>query len=298
MLLPYTVDVPMERRPWANWLLIAVTLSAGVASWVSSEPVQGFRDAVRLMRQDDPKVLHKEARELQRRLREPLSPRFSLQHGPLQPAELFSHIFVHADLWLLIGNMVFLFCFGNAVNAKLGHLPFLLVYLLFGAASGLVWLAVGKGDFLVGASGAVMGVTGLFFVFFPRNEVRCVYGIGNWWSGAGTFEISSFWLVLLFMSLDLVGNLLGGSGGAGYACDLGGGFVGCAVGIGLLLSGLVKSEYYEENLLQMIGVQPRTLRKQKSEVRGHKPAAKFLSFPGSARERAAREALPRDGHEP
>src|SRR5437879_3142182 len=103
MLLPYNVDVPMERWPWANWLLIAVTVVVSIAAWVTSEPFQDVRDAIRLVQQDDPKQVHREAKELQRRLRQPPPPPLALVRGPLRPAELFSYMFGHTNIWHLIG---------------------------------------------------------------------------------------------------------------------------------------------------------------------------------------------------
>src|SRR5207237_972692 len=74
------------------------------------------------------------------RVGEPVpSLRYALNTGPsgFQPWQLVTYLFVHADFWHLFGNMLFLFCFGNAVNAKLGHLPFLGLYLLCGVLAGV-----------------------------------------------------------------------------------------------------------------------------------------------------------------
>ena len=54
-------------------------------------------------------------------------------------------LFQHADWLHLFGNMLFLFVFGNAINAKLGHLGFLAFYLGIGACESLVWLVIGAG---------------------------------------------------------------------------------------------------------------------------------------------------------
>src|SRR5437763_5413149 len=261
MLLPYSVDVPMERWPWANWLLIAATVVVSIASWLTSESLRDVRDAIRLVSQDDPQQIQKESKRLERRLREPPPPALALRRDHFGATQLFTYVFVHADVWHLIGNMVFLFCFGNAVNAKLGHVSFLVIYFLLGAVAGLCWLALGAGDALVGASGAIMGVTGVFVVLYPKNEVRCWFGLGGWGIGRGqSVEIMSFGVVLLGMGLDLLSTLFDASGGIAYVAHLGGELVGVGLGLGLLLTGLVTSEYYEENLLQMFGVQPRTER--------------------------------------
>ena len=71
----------------------------------------------------------------------------------------------------LLGNLLFLFTFGNAVNAKLGHLPFLALYFGSGAFAGLAWLLLGSRVPVLGASGAIMGITGAFLVLYPLNEI-------------------------------------------------------------------------------------------------------------------------------
>src|SRR5437016_12455781 len=122
MLLPYNVDVPMERRPIVNWFLIAATCIISVAVW--AEPAELAFSLV-LWRDDD--------------------------FRPWQP---FTCVFVHADWLHLFGNMLFLFVFGNAVNARFGHGWFFALYTVTGVLSSLAWLALGDGGLLLGASGA------------------------------------------------------------------------------------------------------------------------------------------------
>jgi membrane associated rhomboid family serine protease len=87
---------------------------------------------------------------------------------------LFTSMFLHAGLMHLGGNMLFLWIFGDNVEARLGHGRYLLAYLATGAAGTLAFglLHPGGTDPLVGASGAISGVQGMYFLGFPRNRVK------------------------------------------------------------------------------------------------------------------------------
>src|SRR5205085_1662535 len=135
----------------------------------------------------------------------------------------------------------------------LGHGLFLFCYLLLGAVAGWAFLLVGDARPVVGASGAIMGLMGIFLVLFPRNEVRVFY----WWGilGWGVFYIATVWVILFYLICDLGGAVFDTGGGIAYMAHIAGGFVGIGVGIGLVSSGWVQSTKYEENLLQVLGWQ-------------------------------------------
>jgi membrane associated rhomboid family serine protease len=250
MLMPYTVDVPMERPPFANWLLIVVTTIISMliisGNWPREAPSQ---DAPR----KGPR--NKEIEAFERRLTIEFGPPpLALKPHDFSITQLFTHLFVHADIFHLIGNMIFLFCFGNAVNAKLGQGVFLGAYFLFGAVAGLAWLLLGSGAPLVGASGAIMGIVGIFLVLFPRNDVNIFYWFGG--AFAGSFRLAAIWLILFYLLCDLLGTAFN-AGGVAYICHLTGALGGIGLAIGLLRSGLAAPTDYEENLLQYLGWQPK-----------------------------------------
>lgn len=103
---------------------------------------------------------------------------FTFQYGfrPGTPSltGLFSSMFLHGDFWHLAGNMVFLWIYGDNVEHRLGSWSYLLMYLLCGVAATLTFglFAFGSQTPLVGASGAIFGALGLYFVWFPRNQVK------------------------------------------------------------------------------------------------------------------------------
>ncbi|WP_090200579.1 rhomboid family intramembrane serine protease [Yoonia tamlensis] len=88
-------------------------------------------------------------------------------------ATLISSMFLHSGFMHLAGNMLFLWIYGDNLEDKLGHLPFLGFYLLCGIAAGLAQYAAQplSGVPMVGASGAIAGVMGGYILLFPRARV-------------------------------------------------------------------------------------------------------------------------------
>jgi membrane associated rhomboid family serine protease len=103
---------------------------------------------------------------------------FVFQHGfrPAAPAltDLFFAMFLHAGFAHLAGNMLFLWIYGDNVEYRLGSFRYLLAYLGTGAAATLFHTAFAPHSPLplLGASGAISGVLGFYFLWFPRNQVR------------------------------------------------------------------------------------------------------------------------------
>lgn len=94
-------------------------------------------------------------------------------------APFATSMFLHGGLWHLLGNMLSLWVFGPNIEDRFGHTRFLLVYLACGLAAALTQLAFSHGSTtpIVGASGAIAGVMGAFFVLFPRARVVSVVPI-------------------------------------------------------------------------------------------------------------------------
>jgi membrane associated rhomboid family serine protease len=92
---------------------------------------------------------------------------------PMRFLPLFTSMFWHGGWLHLIGNMLYLWIFGDNVEDRLGHLRFLLFYFFAGAAAGLTHVALSPTSNLptVGASGAIAGVLGAYLVTYPRSRV-------------------------------------------------------------------------------------------------------------------------------
>jgi membrane associated rhomboid family serine protease len=92
------------------------------------------------------------------------------------PLTLLTSIFLHGGWIHLLGNMLFLWIFGDNVEGRLGHFRYLLFFLVSGAAATLVQIAFQPGSRvpIVGASGAIAAVMALYLVFFPTAKVKTV----------------------------------------------------------------------------------------------------------------------------
>ena len=130
----------------------------------------------------------------------------------------FSSMFLHGGLWHLLGNMLYLWIFGNNVEDHLGRIRFLGFYLLSGLAAVTLFVAIspnGKVP-MVGASGAIAGVLGAYMVLFPRARVLTLIWI--------IFFLRLIWLPAVFLlgywfvlQIIMGASTIGASDGGGIA---------------------------------------------------------------------------------
>jgi membrane associated rhomboid family serine protease len=102
-------------------------------------------------------------------------PAFLGGHGSFEPAflPLVTSLFLHAGIAHILGNMLFLWIFGDNVEAAFGHLRYLLFYLVCGVGSGLTHIAFNLHSHIpaLGASGAISGVMGSYMLLYPRERI-------------------------------------------------------------------------------------------------------------------------------
>lgn len=93
---------------------------------------------------------------------------------------LFTSIFMHGSLGHIFGNMLFLNIFGDNLEDTLGHIGYLLFYLVCGLGASGLQILVGPSSTIpnIGASGAIAGVMGGYLVLFPRHEVDVLFAFG------------------------------------------------------------------------------------------------------------------------
>ena len=112
---------------------------------------------------------------------------------------MFTSMFLHGGLMHLLGNMLFLYVFGDNVEDYFGHLPYLLFYLFCGVASGMVHVLFNWGSSLpaIGASGAISGVMGAYAVLYPRANVLMLFFI--FLIPIPAVFVLGYWFVLQFV---------------------------------------------------------------------------------------------------
>jgi len=119
-------------------------------------------------------------------------------------APLVTSIFLHGGFLHLIGNMWFLWVFGDNVEDRLGHLRYLVFYLLTGVGAGVVHTVFNWDSTVpaVGASGAISGVMGAYAVLFPRSRVVTLVPLVIFWFTANipAIVMIGYWFVLQFLS--------------------------------------------------------------------------------------------------
>lgn len=125
---------------------------------------------------------------------------------------ILTSMFMHGGFMHIIGNMYFLFIFGDNVEDKLGHIRYLLIYLLFGVAAAATQIIMFPDSVvpMVGASGAIAGVMGAYLVFYPRAKVKTLIVIIIFITIA---EIPAF----IFLLIWFLFQFLNGTGGGAYS---------------------------------------------------------------------------------
>lgn len=155
---------------------------------------------------------------------------FVFDHGfrPAAPAPmaLLTSMFLHAGFVHLAGNMLFLWIYGDNVEHRLGPVLYLAAYLVTGVAATLFHTVFDPGSALplVGASGAISGVLGFYFVWFPHNRVRVWVFLFPFFMNVITLPariVLGFYLVFSNLIPFLISQGMPG-GGVAYGAHIGG----------------------------------------------------------------------------
>lgn len=142
---------------------------------------------------------------------------------------LFTAMFMHAGWLHLGGNMLYLWIFGDNVEDRFGHIPFLIFYLICGLAATFAQLAFSLDSNIpnLGASGAVAGVLGGYILLFPKQNVRVLQGQRVLQVPA--LMVIGLWFVLQFFSgLGSIADTAD-TGGVAYMAHIGGFVAGFAL---------------------------------------------------------------------
>jgi membrane associated rhomboid family serine protease len=134
---------------------------------------------------------------------------------------LVTSMFLHGGWFHVIGNMWYLWIFGDNVEDRLGHGRFLVFYLLCGTVAALGQLAIDPESTLpiIGASGAIAGVMGAYFVLYPHSRVLTLIPLIIWWEiiELPAILLLGFWFVMQLFSAGTVAITANTHGRGGVA---------------------------------------------------------------------------------
>lgn len=189
-MIPIRDDTPRYSTPYVTYFIIA--LNVVVFLFELSVEAQGPRAMNSLIREFGVVPRHF--------LRVASGPDFSMP-GMFLP--ILTSMFLHASWLHIIGNMWFLWIFGDNIEDYLGHFMYLLFYLATGFVAALTHIALNAGSSIpsVGASGAIAGVMGAYFILYPRARVLTLVPLivffTFWWLPA--WVMLGYWFVVQFL---------------------------------------------------------------------------------------------------
>ena len=207
-MIPLRDDNPTSITPFVTYAFIAACIL--VFLWQMSLGEKGFEAAV-LALGVTPATLLGDVR---------LPPELYLV-PPV--ATVFSSMFLHGGFMHLAGNMLYLWIFGNNVEDSMGHVRFVIFYLLCGVAAVLAqaWPNPDSTIPMIGASGAISGVLGAYLLLFPRAHVLVLIPLGMFsrMVPLPAMVVLGFWFVLQLVSSALSD---GSQGGVAFGAHIGG----------------------------------------------------------------------------
>ena len=159
------------------------------------------------------------------------------------PQHILTSMFLHGSWMHIIGNMWFLWIFGNNIEDAMGRVRFVLFYLLCGTAAAMAQVVLQPGSIvpMVGASGAISGVMGAYVILFPRVKVYTFLPLGFFFT---TVALPAWVMLGYWMLLQVFGGLVqsGEGGGVAFAAHVG----GFAAGM-LLIKLFARKDYLAEH---------------------------------------------------
>lgn len=233
MILPLGDSPNLPKTPWVTWGLIAVNVAVFLALFpLSFQPVNPNNPEVWEYLQ----VLAEEGRvppgaRIAVSRADLVTFEYGIKPGSFNLVDAFTSMFLHGGWLHLAGNMLFLWIFGDNVEHRLGRWKFLLAYLGTGFAAALGDTALRWGSEIpsVGASGAISGVLGLYFAWFPRNRVRVWVLLFPFFMNV--LELPARLVLGFYLVIDNLLPLLfaGAAGGVSYGAHIGGFIAGWAL---------------------------------------------------------------------
>jgi membrane associated rhomboid family serine protease len=194
ILLPYEIETLQQEKPWANWLIVGLCSIISLMVLIGG----GLKSAAL-----DSWVLD----------------------GFSFPG-IVSHVFLHADIFHLAGNMIFLWVFGNAICTNTNNAIYLATFIVCTLISAITHICL-DGSPAIGASGAINGIVGVTLAMYPLNRVHLFW---FFLIKGGTTSCKAWMIIVLWFLFDVWGAISGG-GMIAYWAHLGGFLSGLGFGL-------------------------------------------------------------------
>lgn len=222
MIIPLGTDSRLRTTPYMNWALIAANVIVFVV----------FQHLSNILGHWTLNMAAVNALTVNR---------YDLSSAGHEISAYVTYAFLHEGWLHLLGNMLFLYIFGNNVNDKMGQVGYLGFYLAGAVFAGLAYVLMQPGTTpVIGASGAIAAVTGAYLVLFPRSNVTVFY----FWVFIGKYEISGLWFIVIFFAQDIVLNFAGNTGVA-HVAHIGGTIFGFVISLALLSVQLLPRDQFD-----------------------------------------------------
>lgn len=212
MIIPYKVDILTTRWPVSNYVIMGLTALIFVFQSAYPEKFACF-----------------------------VCNNWSIE-------SLTGYMWLHKDLFHIIINLVFLWVFGNAVCSKISNICYPFAYVILGVAAAVVNLLF-DGPSIVGASGAIFGIIGMYLVLYPFDSIKCVF---VFIPIIKRFRIAGLWIILWWVLLNLLGAWFFAYRSVGYVAHLSGFFTGVILGVILIKLKFIERDSTDEALFRLL----------------------------------------------
>ena len=200
-MFPIKDDIPSSRAPIVNVLFIVVNILVFLFEVSLGPQLQSFIQT------------------------------YGLVPAHFQFSHLFTSMFLHGSWAHVLGNMLYLWIFGDNVEDRLGHVGYFFFYMICGVAAGYAHVLTNAGSLVptVGASGAIAGVLGAYLVLFPQARILTLLPFfTTTYISAGYFL--GFWFVLQIL-LGALNLGMAQTGGVAFLAHVGGFVAGAFFGL-------------------------------------------------------------------
>ncbi len=247
-MIPLRDNIPSVTTPFVNYTVLAICGLTFLSQWTTGAGGQRMVERYgmvpsRLIDPAKPILIRQPVMVRQGPFLIPAETERPLEAPPFSPyLTLITCMFLHGGWMHFLGNMLFLYIFGDNVEDRLGHLGYAAFYLFAGILSGLAHLLSDPSSTIptIGASGAIAGVMGAYFLLYPHARVLTLVPVffflefivlpayvllGIWF----TIQIFQGWLA----------SATPGAGGVAWWAHIGGFVVGAALVYGLRGAGFL-----------------------------------------------------------